>query len=85
MISCSSNSVQNKIDATNKSTATKGLATDEMISQTYIFFVAGYETTATSVAATVWLLLKNPHYVQKIRDEANKIDIVDCNSPSENR
>ena len=61
------------------------MATDEMISQTFIFFVAGYETTATSVAATIWMLLKNPSYVQKIRDEANKVDIVDCNSLSENR
>ena len=56
-----------------------------MISQTFIFFVAGYETTATSVAATIWMLLKNPSYVQKIRDEANKVEIVDCNSLSENR
>ena len=77
--------MQNKIDAAQKNTATKGMTTDEMISQTFIFFVAGYETTATAVAATVWMLLKNPSYVQKIRDEANKVEIVDCNSLNENR
>ena len=58
---------------------------DEIISQTFIFFVAGFETTATTLTAAVHLLLQNPDYIQKIREEADSVKVTDCNSLNETR
>ena len=77
--------LQNRITPEESKTATRGLTNNDIIAQTFIFFVAGFETTATTLTAAIWQLIKNPVYIEKIRDEANKIDITDCNSLSESR
>ena len=67
-------------------TTTKGLTNAEIICQTFIFFLAGYETTATTITAAMWQLLKNPMYIDKIRQEATKLQTaVDCGSLSDKK
>ena len=78
-------SVQNQIDEKTAKTSTRGMTQDEIISQTFIFFVAGFETTATTLTAAIYLLLQNPDYIQKIREEADSVKITDCNSLNETR
>ena len=49
-----------------------------MIAQLFIFFVAGYETTATTVTVILHFLAKHPQYIEKIRKEAEQ-EITDMN------
>ena len=49
-----------------------------MIAQLFIFFVAGYETTATTVTVILNFLAKHPQYIEKIRKEAEQ-EITDMN------
>ena len=78
-------SVQNQIDEKTAKTSTRGMTQDEIISQTFIFFVAGFETTATTLTAAIYLLLQNPDYIQRIRKEADSVKVTDCNSLNETR
>ena len=59
------------------------MTNNEIIAQTFIFFLAGYETTATTITASIWLLMKNPGYVERIREEANRAKVTDCASLTE--
>ena len=52
---------------------------NEIPFQLFIFFIAGYETTATAVTVVLKLLAENPKYVEKIRKEAGN-EISDMNS-----
>ena len=54
------------------------MSEDEMIAQLFIFFVAGYETTATTVTVILNFLAKHPQYIEKIRKEAEQ-EITDMN------
>lgn len=47
----------------------KGLSKEEMHSNAVLFMMAGTETTATSLAATTYYLLKNPDKLQKLTRE----------------
>ena len=49
-----------------------------MIAQLFIFFIAGYETTATTVTVILHFLAKHPQYIEKIRKEAEQ-EITDMN------
>ena len=49
-----------------------------MIAQLFVFFLAGYETTATTVTVILNFLAKHPQYIEKIRKEAEK-EIIDMN------
>ena len=49
-----------------------------MIAQLFIFFIAGYETTATTVTVILNFLAKYPQYIEKIRKEAEQ-EITDMN------
>ena len=49
-----------------------------MIAQLFIFFIAGYETTATTVTVILNFLAKHPQYIEKIRKEAEQ-EITDMN------
>ena len=66
--------VDNEISESESSKSTKGLTRNEIIAQLFVFFFAGYETTATSVSATILYMLRNPHYIQKIREEADSLN-----------
>ena len=54
------------------------MSENEMIAQLFIFFIAGYETTATTVTVILSFLAKYPQYIEKIRKEAEQ-EIKDMN------
>ena len=43
-----------------------------MIAQLFIFFLAGYETTATTITAILNFVAKHPQYIEKLRKEAEQ-------------
>ena len=49
-------------------------STDEIMNQALTFFVASFETTANSLFWTLYLLLKNNSYIEKIQDDIGHID-----------
>jgi len=63
--------------------ATKGLTMNEIIGQLFVFFVAGYETTASTVTNSLLYLVRHPKYMEKIREEADNATITDCTSLNE--
>ena len=40
----------------------------------FVFFVAGYETTANTVTSILYFLAKNPQYIEKLRQEADDFE-----------
>jgi len=69
-----------QIDESDKISSTKGMTLDEMIAQLFVFFVAGYETTANTVTSILYFLAKNPQYIEKLRQEADGFEAKDMNS-----
>merc|ERR1711935_826954 len=67
--------LESRITPEESKSATRGLTNNDIIAQTFIFFIAGFETTATTLTAAIWLLIQNPAYIEKIREEANKGEI----------
>lgn len=78
-----------QIDENEKTSSTKGMTLDEMIAQVrnfigniqnymyfklFVFFVAGYETTANTVTSILYFLAKNPQYIEKLRREADEFE-----------
>ena len=47
---------------------------DEIIGQNFVFFVAGYETTATTLTWALLELARNSDLQEKCRAEAQSID-----------
>ena len=64
--------LKSEIRETDRKSAIKGMTENEMIAQLFIFFIAGYETTATTVTTILYFLAKHPKYIQNIREEAEK-------------
>ncbi|CAG2120727.1 unnamed protein product, partial [Medioppia subpectinata] len=52
---------------------TKSMSDAEMISQCVLFFIAGYETTATTISYAIYLLSENPESQQKLFEESKSI------------
>jgi cytochrome P450 len=50
----------------------KVLHTDEMISNVVLFMIAGYETTATSLAYPTYILATQPDLQEKLVEEINE-------------
>ena len=63
--------------------ATKGLTSDDIIGLVFVFFVAGYETTAATITSALFILMSNREYIDKIREEADRVVISDTTSVSE--
>ncbi|XP_054154550.1 cytochrome P450 3A11-like [Oppia nitens] len=55
----------------NVLSATKRLTEDEILGQCFIFFIAGYETTATTLAFCTYELALNPRLQDRLYDEVN--------------
>ena len=45
------------------------LTTDEIIAQSVMFFLAGYDTTATSITLLLYELAVNPDIQEQLHDE----------------
>jgi len=56
-----------------KSTVTKNLSMDELVAQCVIFFIAGYDTTASTLSFATYFLALNEDVQEKARQE-----IKDC-------
>lgn len=50
------------------------LTDDEVIANAYVFLLAGYETTATALAFTFYLLIKHPEVQQRLQKEIDATD-----------
>ncbi|KAG8176928.1 hypothetical protein JTE90_018711 [Oedothorax gibbosus] len=64
-----------------KSVTSKSLSMDELVAQCVIFFIAGYDTTASTLSVATYFLALNPDVQEKLRaevDEALKHTDVSC-------
>ncbi|XP_034486377.1 probable cytochrome P450 6d5 [Drosophila innubila] len=50
----------------------KTLTKDNIAAHLFLFFVAGYETTASTTAFTLYELMQNPDVLAKLRDDINQ-------------
>jgi len=62
------------IDSENAETAQKGLTKTEIISQIFVIFVAGYETTKTLLQTAFYHLAKDPKLQREILKEVEGIE-----------
>ncbi|XP_031628927.1 probable cytochrome P450 6d4 [Contarinia nasturtii] len=51
----------------------KTLSLNEICSQTFMFFAAGFETSSTTLSFCLYELAKNPHIQQTVHDEIDRI------------
>ncbi|KAF8781362.1 cytochrome P450 3A41-like isoform X1 [Argiope bruennichi] len=51
-----------------------GLTDEEIVANAYVFLLAGYETTATALAFTFYLLIKHPEIQEKLYKEIEKME-----------
>lgn len=49
------------------------LTLDEIVAQSFVFFVAGFETSATTMSFVLYELARNPDIQQKVSDEINRV------------
>ncbi|XP_055317038.1 probable cytochrome P450 6d5 [Sitodiplosis mosellana] len=61
--------VQGDSDWSTKTTAEKSLSLDDMTAQAFIFIVAGYESSSTTMSYCLYELAKNPELQQQIYEE----------------
>ncbi|XP_054724068.1 cytochrome P450 3A31-like [Uloborus diversus] len=52
----------------------------EIVANAYIFLLAGYETTATALAFTFYLLIKHPEIQERLYQEIDAVEDVDYQS-----
>lgn len=53
----------------NEGDVTKGLTVNQIAAQAFLFFLAGYETSATTMLFSLYELALNPHVQTKLRQE----------------
>ncbi|XP_054154616.1 cytochrome P450 3A6-like [Oppia nitens] len=59
----------NELSSKSMNPLDKSLSNDELIAQSVFLFIAGYETTATVLSITTYLLAKNPVVQEKLYNE----------------
>ncbi len=50
-----------------------GLTKEEVLAQAILFFLAGYDTTATTIAFCIYNLTVNPEYQDKLYEEIERV------------
>jgi len=55
-------------------TATKGLTDDEIISNIFVLFAAGYETTASALQWAIYEICKNPQLQNELYEEVKNVE-----------
>ncbi|XP_055712885.1 probable cytochrome P450 6d4 isoform X2 [Phlebotomus papatasi] len=60
------------IQATNNSNG-KTLSLNELAAQAHVFFLAGFETTSTTMSFCFYELAKNPHIQKKVQEEIDEL------------
>jgi cytochrome P450 family 13 len=50
----------------------KLLHSDEVVSNVFLFMIAGYETTSTALAYSTYVLATQPHIQQRLREEIDQ-------------
>ena len=53
----------------NKEKAIKFMTDDEIVAQCVLFFIVGYDTTATTITLTLYHLALNPQFQERLYDE----------------
>jgi cytochrome P450 len=57
----------------------KALHADEVVSNVFIFMIAGYETTSTALAYSTYILAKMPEIQDRLVEEINQNNWDDIN------
>lgn len=46
---------------------------EEIISESFLFFFAGFDTSSSTTTFAIWELSRNPEYQEKVRQEINGV------------
>ncbi|KAG8199014.1 hypothetical protein JTE90_001809 [Oedothorax gibbosus] len=72
--------LQLMLDSRENDSTGSELTDEEIIANAYIFLLAGYETTATALAFTFYLLIKHPEIQEKLYKEIQEAGDVNYNT-----
>ena len=65
--------MENKIHKNTNFQVLRQMSTQEIISQCNLFLIAGFDTTANTLAITCWYLAWNPLVQEKLQREIDEI------------
>jgi cytochrome P450 len=72
-----------KTEGSLGSSTNKSITMDELVAQGILFFIAGYDTTGTSISHALYFLSKYPECQEKLLQELKTLEKVDIDSLTE--